>query len=71
LCAGGSLVRLAVKTNAASASSFPGVGDPSVSAAGLVTGAGTRYYQVWYADAAAFCSSDTFNFTNGVGVTWN
>jgi hypothetical protein len=71
LCAGGNLVRLAVKTNAAGVSSFPGVGNPSVSAAGLVTAPGTRYYQVWYADAAAFCTSDTFNFTNGVGVTWN
>jgi hypothetical protein len=71
LCAGGNLVRLAVKTNASGASSFPGVGDPSVSAAGLVTASGVRYYQVWYADTASFCSSDTFNFTNGVSVTWN
>jgi hypothetical protein len=70
-CAGGSLVRLAVKTNTGGASSFPGAGDPSVSAAGSVTAPGLRYYQLWYADTAAFCSPDTFNFTNGVGATWN
>lgn len=70
-CVGGSLVRLAVKANAGGISSFPGAGDPSVSAAGLVTAPGTRYYQVWYADTAAFCTSDTFNFTNAANVSWN
>lgn len=71
LCLGGGLVRLGLKTNSAGASFFPGAGDPSVSAAGLVTAAGTRYYQVWYADTATFCSTSTFNFTNALSVTWN
>ncbi len=46
-------------------------GDMAWDAAGLVTAPGTRHYQVWYADTAAFCSSDTFNFTNGITATWN
>lgn len=70
-CVGGNLVRLAVKTNAGGASSFPGAGDPSASAAGLVTAPGGRFYQIWYADTATFCSADTFNFTNAVSATWN
>jgi hypothetical protein len=30
----------------------------------------TRDYQVYYRDPASFCTSDTFNLTNGVQVTW-
>jgi len=29
-----------------------------------------RHYQVWYLNAAAFCTASTFNLTNGVSVTW-
>ncbi|MEY4775009.1 MAG: hypothetical protein RIT40_2044, partial [Planctomycetota bacterium] len=28
-------------------------------------------YQVWYRNAAAFCSAETFNLTNGVLATWS
>jgi hypothetical protein len=47
-CAGGTLIRLGTKTNAGGASQFPGAGDPSVSAQGLVTTSGVRAYQVLY-----------------------
>ncbi len=70
-CAGGSLVRLAIKSNALGTSSSPGPGDPSVSTAGVITSPGVRHYQIWYADAAAFCTAEPFNFSNGVGVFWN
>jgi hypothetical protein len=35
-----------------------------------VTAAGTRTYQVWYRNAAAFCTASTFNLTNGWRTTW-
>ncbi len=69
-CAGGSVIRLGTKMNVAGASQFPDVGDPSVSVRGGVMSAGNRSYQVWYRNAAAFCTPSTFNLTNGMWVTW-
>jgi hypothetical protein len=31
---------------------------------------GTRTYQVWYRNAAAFCTISTFNLTNGIELSW-
>ncbi|MBL8862442.1 MAG: hypothetical protein JNK02_10575 [Planctomycetes bacterium] len=70
-CAGGTILRLSTRSNAAGASSFPGPGDPSVSVRGLVAAPGSRTYQVWYRNAAAFCTSATFNLTNGLLVAWS
>jgi len=69
-CAAGSITRLGTKTNAGGGSVYPAVGDPSVSVRGVVLGAGTREYQVWYRNAAAFCTASTFNLTNGLQVSW-
>ena len=69
-CAGGTIVRLGTKTNAAGTSRFPLVGDQSVSLRGQVQQPSSRYYQVWYRNAAAYCSAGTFNLTNGLDVTW-
>jgi len=69
-CAAGSITRLGTKTNAGGGSVYPGIGDPSVSVRGAVLGAGTREYQVWYRNAAAFCTASTFNLTNGLQVVW-
>jgi len=69
-CAGGSVVRLGTKVANAGASSYPQGGDLSVSVRGGVAGAGTRTYQAWYRNAAAFCTASTFNLTNGVSVLW-
>ena len=70
-CASGSVVRIATTlADGSGASSYPQGGDPSVSVRGLVAAPGTRTYQVWYRNAAAFCTSDTFNLTNGVSVLW-
>ncbi len=69
-CAGGSVIRLGTKTNVAGASQYPAGGDPSVSVRGLVTTPGTRTYQVWYRNAAAFCTASTFNVSNGWEITW-
>jgi hypothetical protein len=45
-CAGGTVLRLGTKTNAAGASQYPGPLDLSVSVRGLVTSPGDRTYQV-------------------------
>jgi hypothetical protein len=69
-CVGGTIVRLKTVTNAAGASSYPGAGDPSVSVKGLVAAPGTRTYQIWYRNAAVFCTVGTFNLSNGLAITW-
>jgi hypothetical protein len=69
-CAGGAIVRLGTKTNVGGSSQYPTAGNPSVSVRGNVTAPGTRTYQVWYRNAAAFCTPSTFNLTNGVLITW-
>ena len=70
LCIGGSIVRLGTKTNVAGASQFPEAGDPPLSVRGGVVPFTTYRYQVWYRNAAAFCTSATFNLSNGLNVTW-
>lgn len=70
-CAAGSVIRLGTKTNVGGASTYPAVGDPTVSVRGLVPAAGgTRTYQAWYRNPVSFCTPDVFNMTNGVSVTW-
>ncbi len=70
-CAGGTIVRLGTKANAAGASQYPEGGDLSVSVRGAVTVPGSeRVYQIWYRNAAAFCTASTFNLTNALRVTW-
>jgi hypothetical protein len=70
-CAAGSILRLGTAVNASGASSYPSGSQQSVSARGNVTSSGAiRYYQVWYRNAAAFCTPSTFNTSNGYAVTW-
>jgi hypothetical protein len=69
-CAGGTIIRLKTVTNIAGASKYPLVGEATVSSKGMVTAVGTRTYQVWYRNAAAFCTVSTFNLTNGLEVSW-
>src|SRR5207247_358787 len=70
-CAGGTIVRLSTKTNAAGASHFPAAGDPSVSVRGGCAASDVRTYQVWYRNAdPSFCTPSTFNLTNGLQVVW-
>jgi polyhydroxybutyrate depolymerase len=70
-CVQGTVIRLGTKVNAAGGSSYPVSGDQSISVRGAITQSGSgRYYQVWYRNAASFCTASTFNLTNGVQVTW-
>jgi hypothetical protein len=70
-CAGGSIVRLGTKNNVGGGSQYPVGPDPSVSVRGLVAAPGLRTYQIWYRNAAAFCTPSTFNLTNAVVVIWS
>lgn len=69
-CSGGSIIRLKIVSNVAGGSQYPQPGDPSISVKGLVTSPGVRTYQVWYRDAATYCSPLTFNLSNGWTITW-
>jgi len=69
-CAGGSVVRLGTKSNVGGASQYPVAGDQSISVRGGALAGNTRYYQVWYRNAAVFCNAETFNLTNGYRLVW-
>lgn len=69
-CAGGSLVRFSAQVISGGLSSYPLPGQLSVSQRGMVIEPGTRTYQVWYRNPVPFCTSDTYNFSNGVTVVW-
>lgn len=75
-CAGGALVRLAVKVCSIGAAHFPEVGDPSVSQrGGVAPGSGsTRVYQTYYRNPdPSFCpvpQGNTFNVTNAITIVW-
>lgn len=73
-CAGGAIIRLATHnatgTGGAAVSSYPQGAEPSVSVRGLVTTPGTRDYQAWYRNAAAFCTAAVFNLSNGYEIVW-
>jgi hypothetical protein len=59
-CAGGTVVRLDTRQAVNGAACWPGPGDPSISQRGGVAAPGKRVYQVWYRNAAAYCTSSTF-----------
>jgi hypothetical protein len=69
-CAGGALVRMGVRFNTGGMSQFPGTGGTPISIVGHPSAGTTRTYQVWYRDPASFCTTSTFNFSNGVSVIW-
>jgi hypothetical protein len=72
LCAGFGVTRLGVVFPTAGVASYPGGLTPApihTAGAPLVSG-DVRHYQVWYRDAASFCTPSTFNLTQGLTVTW-
>jgi hypothetical protein len=71
-CLGGPYKRLGSKASPSGTSSYPdlGGGDLSVSVKGAILEPGTAHYQVWYRNAAAFCTPATFNYTNAVSIAW-
>jgi hypothetical protein len=69
-CIGGSIVRIATRPLAGGALQYPQAGDIPISVRGGVVSAGTRTYQGFFRNAAAFCTPSTQNSTNGVIVHW-
>jgi len=69
-CAAGTVIRLGTKTNVAGSSQYPELGDIPISIRGSNSAGTTRTYQAWYRNAANFCTTATFNLTNGVEVGW-
>lgn len=69
-CAGGTIVRLGVRTNVSGASQFPAVGNPGLAQTGGAAGGSVQRYQVWYRDSATFCTGATFNLTNAYEISW-
>jgi len=72
-CAVGTVLRLGTRSAATGGASFGhGIsGDPAISVVGVVPAAGsTRYYQATYRNALAFCTSATFNASNGIEIVW-
>jgi len=70
-CVGGSLIRIGSKVSNGGVAQIPEAGDFAVSVRGLVTSPGTRTYQYWFRNSAAFCTPATFNLTNGVEIVWS
>jgi hypothetical protein len=69
-CASGTIVRLATRVNVSGGSHYPNAGDMSLSQKGNVGAPGVRTYQIWFRNAAAFCTPSTFNLSNGLSITW-
>lgn len=68
LCITGTIVRLGVVFNVSGASSWP----PTLAswAAGGLTPGNNYMYQVWYRDAAAYCTPSTFNLSSALQILW-
>lgn len=71
-CAGSGIVRLGTKTASAGVAAYGYPADIPIHTRGLVpVGGGWRYYQAWYRNAAAFCTSSTFNLSNAAALLWS
>lgn len=71
-CVAGAVIRLGTKGVLSNQSSFPQGGDPDVSVRGALPAAGgTRFYQCFYRNSAAFCTPSTSNRTNGFAIAWS
>lgn len=69
-CVTGTIVRLGTKTNLCNSSQYPEPQNLKVSVRGQITSPGTYAYQVWYRNAASFCTPATANYTNGLLLNW-
>lgn len=70
LCVAGTVVRLGVKTASGGNSQYPEAGDLSISERGGALAGQTLRYQIWFRDPPNFCTSYTYNLSNGLEVAW-
>lgn len=71
-CVDGTIVRLGQQIAVGGSAIDPAPSDAPISVRGQIPALGgvSRTYQVWYRNAASFCTSATFNLTNGVEALW-
>lgn len=69
-CIGGNQRRLALKQACNGQVGLPEPGDLPISISGGVGIPGVQYYQTWYRNPPGFCTTATFNLSNGLQVTW-
>jgi hypothetical protein len=72
-CVSGAIVRLGIQSAPAGTATFPATSPVTLSqAGGTAPGSGiTAWYQAYYRNAdATFCTSATFNISNGYVITW-
>lgn len=70
ICVGTTVVRLGNTTNVAGASTYPAGTQVPISIRGANTPATTRDYQIFYRNAANFCTPGTANYSNGAELVW-
>ena len=70
-CIAGAVIRLGTKGVVVNHSSYPQSGDARISVRGALPAVGgSRYYQGFYRNAAAFCTPSTSNRTNAYAIVW-
>jgi hypothetical protein len=72
LCAAIGIIRMGVVFPTGSTASYPGglLPAPISVAGGPINPTDTKHYQCWYRDVPVFCTTATYNTSNGVSVTW-
>jgi hypothetical protein len=73
LCVNSGVIRLGTRNAVAGVAQYGyQIGaDVPISIRGSIPAVGgTRHYQVWYRNAAAFCTASTFNLSNGLTLQW-
>jgi hypothetical protein len=72
LCTGGAITRLGIVFPMSGSATYPGglTPNPIHVAGGPINAGDVRNYQVWYRDAAVFCTDATFNLTQAVSAVW-
>ncbi len=71
LCTSSPTIRLGAKVASGGTAQYPGLGGTSISVRGQVPAiGGTRIYQAWFRDNAAFCTASNFNVSNAISVLW-
>jgi hypothetical protein len=69
-CVGGTVRRLQTTHAVGSIASWPPVGAPTISTSGGAVSGQLLHYQVWYRNAAAFCTPASFNLSQGLSIAW-
>ncbi len=70
-CVGGGIRRIGTVPASGGEAAYPPPGGVPISIRGFVLQGTTYHYQARYRNSAAFCTSATFNQTNGLSILWS